>query len=176
MIPTWYIALIPEDYEHGAIDRFARMAQVHVPEITLPPLPRHLTLVPPFKAPTHVAAKILPELRDLGRPFTAKTEGWGYFQDHRCWYLHIETRPEFIELENAGRERLAGRGLQPPIEPRIHHITLAKDDNEPDAHSLMSTLLARQRPPITHVRFTKISLIAKEPGKPVTQIVTLPFN
>lgn len=176
MIPTWYIALIPEDYEHKAIDRFAHLAQLQIREATLPPLPRHLTLVPPFKAPVDTVVRTLVELGGLVRPFAAKVKGWGYSQDHRCWYLDIETRPEFIELEKAGRERLAGRGLQPPIEPRIYHITLAKDKDEPDANKLMSAILTRHKPPISHVRFTQISLVCKEPGKPVTRIATVPFN
>ncbi len=176
MIPTWYIALIPEAYEYEALDRFARAVQLEIPEIEIPRPPRHLTIIPPFKAPTSVAAKALIELRALVEPFTANTEGWWYFQEHRSWYLRIQARQEFIELENAGRERLAGRGLIPPIEPRIHHITLAKDKDKHETNRLMAALLTRQKPPVSHLRFAQISLVQKQENEQAAWIISVPFS
>lgn len=173
MVSRWYIAIVPQVYECVALTRFAQMLKIQVPEIKLPHQPWHLTIVPPFEGAETEALYAFRSLQGLTPSFTARTQGFGYFPEYGCWYLGIEPHPSISTLERAARESFSAFKLLPPIEPRVHHVTIAHDADSDDASHLLAVILSSAEAPLLALRFKSVSLFAKAPGIAPTMVDTI---
>lgn len=173
MVSRWYIAIVPQVYECIALTRFTQMLKIQVPEIKLPHQPWHLTIVPPFEGAESEAICAFRSLQGLIQPFTARTQGFGYFPEYGCWYLGVEPHPSIISLEQIARESFSTFKLLPRIEPRVYHVTIANDADSDDASSLLAVILSSAQAPLLALRFKSVSLFAKAPGIAPTMVETI---